>query len=96
MQKAIDAAYHAEHGPRNNPNAEANIARLLAQWRTSRRPLIHIRHDSTFAASAYRPGQDGNNFKDEVAPLAGEAIIAKRANSAFIGTLLEQRLSSAT
>jgi nicotinamidase-related amidase len=80
-QKAIDAAYHAAEGSRNNPDAEKNIARLLAAWRRDNRPVIHIRHDSTFPASAYRPGQEGNNFKDEVAPVAGETIIPKRTNS---------------
>jgi hypothetical protein len=29
VQKAIDAAYHAAAGPRNNPDAERNIRRLL-------------------------------------------------------------------
>jgi len=92
VQKATDAAYHAAEGPRNNPGAEENIGRLLAAWRRDHRPIIHIRHDSTFPASAYRPGQEGNNFKDEVAPEAGETVIPKRTNSAFIGTGLEHHL----
>jgi nicotinamidase-related amidase len=71
VQKAIDAAYHAAEGPRNNPDAEKNIGLLLAAWRRDNWPIIHIRHDSTFPASAYRRGQEGNNFKDEVAPAAG-------------------------
>jgi nicotinamidase-related amidase len=92
VQKAIDASYHAAEGPRNNPDAEQKIAQLLAAWRQAGRPIVHIRHDSTFADSAYRPGQTGNEFKDEVAPVAGEMVIAKRTNSAFIGTDLERRL----
>jgi nicotinamidase-related amidase len=92
VQKAIDAPYHADEGPRNNPYAELRIAALLALWRRYRRPLFHIRHDSTSAASAYRPGQIGNDFKDEVQPLDGETVIAKTTNSAFIGTDLETRL----
>jgi nicotinamidase-related amidase len=95
VQKAIDASYHAAEGPRNNPDAEQKIARLLAVWRRDHRPIIHIRHDSTFPTSAYRPGQAGNEFKDEVAPAAGETVIAKRTNSAFIGTDLEKRLRQA-
>ncbi len=92
VQNAIDADYHAAEGPRNNPGAEQNIARLLAAWRNSGRPIIHIRHDSTFPASGYRPGQEGNEFKREVAPAPGETVVAKRTNSAFIGTDLEPRL----
>jgi nicotinamidase-related amidase len=95
VQKAIDAAYHAADGPRNNRDAELKIARLLAMWRQNKRPIVHIRHDSTFVTSAYRPGQIGNEFKDEVAPAPGEPVIAKRTNSAFIGTDLERRLREA-
>jgi nicotinamidase-related amidase len=92
VQRAIDAAYHAADGPRNNPDAEKNIAHLLAAWRRDNKPVIHIRHDSTFPASAYRPGQEGNDFKIEVAPAHGETVIPKRTNSAFIGTELESLL----
>jgi nicotinamidase-related amidase len=95
VQKAIDAPYHASEGPRNNPDAEAKIAQLLTIWRDGGRPIFHIRHDSTFETSGYRPGQIGNAFKDEVAPLAGEAVVAKTTNSAFIGTDLEKQLRDA-
>ncbi len=54
--------------------------------------MIHIRHDSTEPKSHYRPGQPGNAFKPEVAPLPDELVIVKRTNSAFIGTDLEHRL----
>jgi nicotinamidase-related amidase len=89
VQKAIDAAYHAAEGARNNPSTEAVIAQLLATWRQRGDPIVHIRHDSTFSASSFRPGQSGNDFKPEVAPMSGETIIPKRTNSAFIGTDLE-------
>jgi nicotinamidase-related amidase len=83
LQKAIDAPYW---GPRNNPDCERNVAALLERWRATGRPIYHIKHDSTEPQSAYRPGQPGNDFKDEVKPRPGERIIAKRVNSAFIGT----------
>ncbi|HTB86976.1 MAG TPA: cysteine hydrolase family protein [Steroidobacteraceae bacterium] len=92
VQNAIDAPYHAVDGPRNNPDAERRIAQLLVVWRRQHRPIIHIRHDSTTLTSAYRPGQEGNNFKSEVAPAPGETVVAKRTNSAFIGTELEAHL----
>ncbi len=68
---------------------ESNLASLLRAWRLNGWPVVHVRHDSTEPSSTYRPGQPGNAFKPEVAPLNGEAIIAKRTNSAFIGTDLE-------
>jgi len=92
LQKAIDAPYW---GPRNNPGAERNVAALLARWRATGRPIYHIKHDSTNPASAYRPGQAGNEFKDEVRPLPGETVVTKRVHSAFIGTDLEARLRRA-
>ena len=92
LQKAIDAPYW---GPRNNPDCERNVAALLARWRETDRPIYHIKHDSTRPTSAYRPGQPGNEFKDEVRPLPGETIVTKRVNSAFIGTDLEAQLKRA-
>lgn len=89
LQKAID---HPTWGERNNLDAEGNIAALLELWRASKRPVYHIRHDSLEPASHYRPGQPGNEFKPECAPMGGEIVIAKRTNSAFIGTELEARL----
>jgi nicotinamidase-related amidase len=89
LQKAID---HPSWGERNNHDAEKNVAALLRFWRASKRPIYHIRHDSTDPASHYRPGQAGNEFKPECKPLDGESVIAKRVNSAFIGTNLESAL----
>ena len=92
MQRAID---HPDWGVRNNPQAEANVAALLAGWRAAARPLFHIRHDSREPQSHYRPGQPGHDFKPETAPLAGETVIGKQTNSAFIGTGLEGLLREA-
>lgn len=92
LQRAID---HPSWGVRNNPQAEENIAALLVAWRATGRPIYHVRHDSTEPLSHYCPGQPGNEFKPEAAPLPGETVIAKRTNSAFIGTDLEARLRAA-
>jgi nicotinamidase-related amidase len=89
VQQAID---HPSWGERNNPQAESNIAALLTAWRATGRPIYHVRHDSTEPQSHYRPGQPGHEFKAEAMPRAGEAVIAKRTNSAFIGTDLESQL----
>ena len=92
LQKAIDDPRRAADGPRNNPDAEASIARLLQGWRQASRPVFHIRHDSREPGSTYRPGQPGHDFKSEAMPAPGEPVIAKRTNSAFIGTDLELQL----
>ena len=89
VQNAID---DPKWGPRNNPQAEARIAELLAAWRGARAPIVHIRHESTEAQSPYRPGQSGNAFKACAMPFEGEAIVVKQTNSAFIGTGLEELL----
>ena len=90
VQKAIDDPSWGDD--RNNPNAESNIAKLLAFWRERSWPIFHIRHVSRESNSTYRPGQSGAEFKDEVLPRAGERIIEKQTNSAFIGTSLEAEL----
>lgn len=95
VQRAIDDPQWAVYGPRNNPLAETNIVELLGAWRKLGWPIFHIRHDSTFSTSPYRPGGPGNEFKPEVAPAPGEMIIAKQTNSAFIGTDLDNRLRNA-
>jgi nicotinamidase-related amidase len=81
--------------PRDNPDAEANMARLLAAWRATGRPCIHVRNDALDPASPFAPGQPGNPIKQIVAPLPGEWLIIKHVNSAFIGTDLEARLRGA-
>lgn len=78
--------------PRNNPGAEANIARLLAAWRASGRPIFHVRHHSRRPTSPLRPGQPGADFKPEARPIEGEPVFTKQVNSAFIGTDLEAKL----
>ena len=91
QQKAMS---HPKWGPRNNPGAEQNIARLLAAWRSRGLPIIHVKHDSTSPESPFRPGQEANDFLPLTAPLAGETVIAKKVHSAFIGTNVVARLEA--
>ena len=79
-------------GERNNPQAEANIARLLTAWRSSGRPVRHVVHDSTEPNSQLRPGLPGNAIQAAAAPADGEPVYRKNVNSAFIGTTLENDL----
>ncbi len=92
VQNAIDDPVW---GPRNNLHAEAQLRRLLDAWRHVSASVYHVRHDSETPTSPYRPGQPGNDFKPEVTPHAGEPVIAKRVNSAFVGTGLDDKLKRA-
>jgi nicotinamidase-related amidase len=90
VQRAIDDPSWGDD--RNNPDAEANIAKLLQRWRERGWLVVHVRHASREPGSTYRKGQPGFEFKDEVAPGAGETIVEKQTNSAFIETDLQERL----
>lgn len=82
-------------GPRNNPETEANISRLLAAWRETGRPVVHVHHDSSSPNGSFVPGTPGNAPKAEAVPREGEAVYHKTVNSGFIGTRLEQDLRAA-
>ena len=79
-------------GARNNPGAEQRIAELLAAWRDTGRPVIHVQHLSLEPQSPLREDVPGHAFKVEVVPMAGEPVFRKHVNSAFIGTDLEAHL----
>jgi nicotinamidase-related amidase len=83
VQRAFDDADH--WGRRDNPECEANVAQLIAEWRSHGRPLVFVRHDSDEAISPLRPDEAGNAFKPEV---SGEPdlLVAKQVNSAFYGS----------
>jgi nicotinamidase-related amidase len=89
VQQAFDGP---SWGPRNNPGMEAQGLRLLAAWRGTGRPVIHVRHNSDAPGSTLQPGHPGNAFKPGFEPQPGEALIEKTVNAAFIGTSLEQDL----
>ena len=71
VQKGLD---DPSLGTRNNPQAESNIARLLAEWRRHHRPVIHIQHCSVEPGSTLRPELPGNAIKDEARPLPGGRV----------------------
>jgi len=76
----------------SNPAMEANGLRLLAAWRATGRPLIHVRHDSVQPGSPFRPGQPGNPLRPGFEPQGDEPLVSKSVNAAFIGTDLDLRL----
>lgn len=81
-----------KYGKRSTPDAEANMARLLADWRANHRPIFHIQHMSVNPDSPLRPELPGNAIKRMVAPQDGEPVLHKTVNNAFVGTDLERRL----
>ncbi len=93
IQKGFaDIAYWG--GQRNNPGAEIKAGELLSVWRNSQLPIYHIQHCSTNPVSPLHPSNAGHAFNDLVLPIAGEPIIQKNVNSAFIGTDLQSRLDA--
>lgn len=72
-------------GRRNNPACDDNIAALLAHWHAGRRPVVHVRHDSTDPASPLHPDSPGNRLKPYLAT-APDLLVTKSVNSSFHGT----------
>lgn len=91
VQVGIDSLLDLE---RNNPQAESNIEKLIANWRDRDASIVHIKHNSTEPKSPLRPGQAGNDIKREATPLKDEKVFEKTVNSAFIGTDLEAYLKA--
>jgi nicotinamidase-related amidase len=78
-------------GPRNNPGADDNIARLIDVWQATERPVVFVRHDSSKPGSPLRAGYEGNDLKEYVEERRGkgaaaELFVTKTVNSAFYGT----------
>ena len=77
---------------RNNPQAEARIAALLAHWRRAGAPVVHVRHLSRTPGSPFWPGQPGVEFQPALAPLEAEHVVDKHVPDAFAHTGLERWL----
>lgn len=93
IQKAFDNIEYWG-GQRNNPGAENNAGELLQLWRNNNLPIFHIKHCSAISTSPLNEIHPGNEFKEVVRPIDGELVIKKNVNSAFIGTVLKERLDN--
>ena len=92
QQKGI---LHPKLGPRNNPEAELRMLELLARWRDSARPVVHVHHLSRSEDSVFWPGQSGVEVQERFEPIAGERLIQKQVPDSFCGTTLEADLRGA-
>ncbi len=94
VQKGVNVLEHwgGPTGRRNNPGAEAEMARLLATWRDTGLPVIFTKHDSREAASPLKLSLPTGEMIKGFEPQAGEIVIKKDVNSAFIGTDIELRM----
>lgn len=83
-------------GPMELPDgvpALERAAALLDAARTAGAQVVHVRHISDHPmAEEFRAGSPQVEIRPEVAPRDGEAVIDKRAVSAFMGTPLEELL----
>ena len=79
-------------GRRNNPQAEDNIAALLAAWRGAGRAVVHARHLSRSPESVFWPGQVGAEFQARFAPLPTEHVVDKKVTDAVVCSGLERWL----
>lgn len=93
IQKGFDTISYWG-GQRNNPHAEIRASELLQLWRKKKLPIYHIKHCSFNPTSLLHSTNPGNDFKDIICPIAGEPVVEKNVNSAFIGTDLQSQLDT--
>ena len=89
MQKGFDEPSWPK---RWNGKAEDNGRAILAAWRKTARPIVHVQHDSVILGSTLSPAHQGNAFRQGFAPQSSEKLVSKSVNSAFIGTDLDLHL----
>jgi len=81
-------------GNRNNPQAEANMLRILDLCRQKDWQIIHVRHRSAHQASRFYVHHEGFEPQKGFEALPEEKVIEKEVNSAFIGTELQNYLDT--
>lgn len=82
--------------PLVEPEAAADVAHgVLQAARSYGEPVVHLQHvwDSPDAAFM-KPGTDGVEIHERVAPADGEPVLQKSEPNGFVGTRLEDELRS--
>lgn len=94
VQKGVNDTryYGGKNGRRNNPEAESNMAALLAEWRGTGGQVAFTRHDSREAGSPLKLSLDSGAQLEGLEPGEGDIVITKDVNSGFVGTSLEVEL----
>lgn len=95
VQKGVNVFEHWGGGPtgrRNNQGAEAQMQKLLTRWRAAGLPVFFTRHDSREDASPLKFSLPTGDQIEGFEPRAGEIVIEKDVNSAFVGTDMELRM----
>ncbi|OIQ46066.1 MAG: isochorismatase [Roseobacter sp. MedPE-SW] len=78
--------------PRANPDAEDNVAQLLAAFRGAGLPVLHVMHDDPRPESKFRRDLASGQPMPCAQPLEEEAVIWKTGSSGFVGTGLAELL----
>ncbi len=80
----------------SGPDAAARqAATLLAHFRSTARPVVHVRHVALRpGATFFLPDTEGAAIHSLVEPLAGETVIEKHQPNSFLETGLEAHLGS--
>jgi nicotinamidase-related amidase len=74
-------------------DAAAQAGRLLAAFRASAKPVVHLQHEWDAPDAAFmRPGTPGIEIHPRVAPAPGETVITKTEPNGFHQTPLEDAL----
>lgn len=83
VQKGFDQAVYS---PTANPEAEANISRLIDEWvKGQRGPIVVVKHDSIDETSPLHTSNPGNELKSVAAEAEAALTVTKHVNSAFYG-----------
>jgi len=77
-----------------NPDADQQIATLLAAFRGQNLPVLHVHHHASDPRDSFHPDAPGAAVQPLAAPLPGEPVFIKQGSSGFIGTGLADHLTA--
>ncbi|WP_417700836.1 isochorismatase family protein [Pseudophaeobacter sp.] len=80
--------------PRANPDAEDNVASLLAGFRGAGLPVLHVLHDDPRPESKFRRDLASGQPMPCAQPLPSETLFWKTGSSGFVGTGLAATLEA--